>query len=991
MENASSASNSGIRQQAGKTPLLRSILACLIAIAFVIPVRAAHPQEPDQTQVPPVSPQLTNSSLPSTTPDRSTLQPGAPLSDDETQSTASLTGPLTAAQILAVFESHPEAVIEVKTLIARSLQQDGPDMISDEMLYSQIISSPQVRANITVFLRARGYLSDDTLQSTPPPLAGASALPLNPQDDSTALSGLDTSESGDQLALPSAALRGTSPGFGTVPPSRTPISPSVVQPPRQHASITDNPSVLRVPAPYNLLSLRDLYTQIPAPSEHLKRFGSEVFLDRSGGAASRLGASSTRPVLDAPVGPDYIVGPGDTLVVNMWGSVSQSLTRVIDRDGKVMLPEAGDVQLAGLPLEQAQAAITHALQRQFRNLQVSVSLARLRTIRVYVVGDVQRPGAYDISSLSSPLSALYAAGGPTGAGSLRVLRHYRNQQLIAETDLYDFLLHGVHQDDRLQGGDTLLVPPAGPQVAVRGAVRRPAIYELKEEKNLSQVLDEAGGATVAAAFGHVTVERIDAHRNRETLTVSMDPPGDPKTDGADLTHFIVQDGDRIDVAPILPWSERVVYLEGHVVRPGRTAYQDGMHLSDVLHSYRDLLPEPADRGEIVRLVPPDLHPEAIEFQVPDALMGNDNPPLQPFDTIRIFGRYDADAPRVSINGEVLHPGAYPLAEGETAAQLVRIAGGFSRDAALDQADLMSYRVDGGTRVVGQRTAVRIGDAVLKDDHDADVALHAGDVLTIHQIAGWSDVGSTITIDGEVAHPGVYGFRQGERLSDLLRRAGGVRETAYPEGAVLTRIEVRDLEEKSRAELIREIESSSAAARLSPSVGGKDQSGTLELIQAQEDQVLSRLRSEPPSGRLVIHIGADIGSWAGTSADIEVRQGDVLRIPRRPGFVLVSGQVYNATAITFAPGKSAEWYLRRAGGATAAANRKEIFIIRANGSVIGRRSGGWGEHSVLSTRLNPGDVLVVPQKILGASLFWRNLLSGAQVASSIAVAAAVATL
>ena len=203
--------------------------------------------------------------------------------------------------------------------------------------------------------------------------------------------------------------------------------------------------------------------------------------------------------------------------------------------------------------------------------------------------------------------------------------------------------------------------------------------------------------------------------------------------------------------------------------------------------------------------------------------------------------------------------------------------------------------------------------------------------------------------------------------------GGLEDfanTAYPEGAVLTRDQVRELEEKSRAQLINQIETSSAAARLSPNIGGADQSATLQLIQQQQDQVLARLRSQPASGRLVIHISADINSWAGSPADIQVRSGDVLRIPKRPGFVLISGQVYNASAITYVPGKAANWYLQHAGGTTGIANRKEIFIIRANGSVVGRHSGEWYD-SVLSTRLYPGDVVVVPQKIIGASLFWRE--------------------
>ena len=231
----------------------------------------------------------------------------------------------------------------------------------------------------------------------------------------------------------------------------------------------------------------------------------------------------------------------------------------------------------------------------------------------------------------------------------------------------------------------------------------------------------------------------------------------------------------------------------------------------------------------------------------------------------------------------------------------------------------------------------------------------------------------------------------ERLSAVLRRAGGILPTAYPAGAVLVREQVRDLEQKSRDELVRQIETNSAAARLSPSLAGSNGPAALQLIKAQQDQVLSELKSHPPAGRMVIHISADIDSWANTPADIELRRGDVLTIPKRPGFVLVTGQVYNATALTFTPGKTAGWYLNHAGGTNSTANRKEIFIIRANGSVVGRRSGEWFDSDVLSTKLDPGDVVVVPQKIIGTSLFWRNLLTTAQLASSIAITTAVAAL
>jgi protein involved in polysaccharide export with SLBB domain len=428
-----------------------------------------------------------------------------------------------------------------------------------------------------------------------------------------------------------------------------------------------------------------------------------------------------------------------------------------------------------------------------------------------------------------------------------------------------------------------------------------------------------------------------------------------------------------------------------VARPGRIAYRDNMRLSDVLRSYGDLLPEPAETGEIIRLVSPDMHPETIDFNLPDVLIGNSSVTLQAFDTIRVFGRYEQDAPMVGVRGEVQRPGSYPMFEGMTAAQLVRAAGGFKRDALLNRADLTTYDIVNGARVSVSRRDIAIGSAVLKGEGDADVQLKAGDVLTIHQLTGWDDIGASIVIDGEVGHPGSYGFQEGEHLSDVLKRAGGFRATAYPQGAVLIRPEVAALEEKSREELVRQIETSSAAARMSPGIASSDASATLQLIQQQQDQVIAELKNTPATGRLVIHISEDIASWAGTAADVEVRRGDELKIPKRPGFVLVSGQVYNASAITFTPNKAAGWYLQRAGGATEIANRKDVFVIRANGEVIGRRSGTWHDRDVLSTKLEAGDTVVVPQKIIGASLVWRNLLATAQVAASVAIAAAVVGL
>lgn len=910
---------------------------------------------------------------------------------------------LSSDQIIGILQDNPDLLAEFKSELADRFQQQGGQIdvndISDEMLYNQISASAPLRTNITTVLLARGFVNETDLQlarsnpmedEAPESLSAAQSPSLSDQDGSQMEFG-----AGSRAGNGAAGLnRGTI--APTLPPSMHPgtarQNPSQSPRGQENANAsTDAPAVIHEPTPFDLQSMRDLYTEIPSATARLQRFGSDVFVNRSLSSTARDSSGPNTP-LDVPLGPDYVLGAGDKLAIDLWGGITETIVRTVDRDGRIILPEAGALPVGGLTLGKAQSMIEDALRQQYRNAQVAVTVSGIRTVRVYVVGDVQRPGGYDISSLATPLSALYSAGGPTAVGSLRTVRHLRGTELIEEIDLYDFLLHGLRNASvRFESGDTLLVPPAGTQVAVSGAVRRQAIYELKAgETTLAEVIDDAGGLTAAASLNHITIERIGAGQERETVTLPIGDDQNPQADQALVASFKVRDGDRIRVEPILPYSQRAVYLAGHVVRPGRRAFTAGMHLSDVLHSYQDMLPEPAAHAEIIRLIPPDLHAETIDFSVPDVLIGNANVDLKPFDTIRIFGRYQVDAPAVTIRGEVMRPGQYPMSNGMTAAQLVRMAGGFKRDALTERADLTSYAVDEGDRIVQSLSAVQIGSAMTGSDPNADVALKPGDILTIHQITNWADIGESVTISGQVRFPGSYGFKDGERLSSVLRRAGGLLPTAYPLGAVLVRAQVRDLEQSSRDELIRQIETSSAAARLSPSLSGSSEGGgTLQLIKDQQDQVIADLKSHPPTGRMVIHISSDIDSWANTAADIELRRDDVLTIPKQPGFVLVTGQVYNSTAITFTPEKTAAWYLSRAGGVNATANRNEIFIIRANGSVIGRHSGGGFESSVLSTRLNPGDVIVVPQKIIGGSLFWRSLLTTGQLAASFAITAGVA--
>jgi protein involved in polysaccharide export with SLBB domain len=779
--------------------------------------------------------------------------------------------------------------------------------------------------------------------------------------------------------------------------------------------------------------------------------------------------------MDLPAGPDYVVGPGDGLSVDLWGGVSQRLYRTVDREGRVSLPEVGPILVSGKSLAAVQQDVQQILRTQFRDVSANVSLSRLRTIRVYEVGDVASPGAYDISSLSTPLNALFVAGGPTERGSMRILKHYRGPQLVETVDVYDLLLNGVKADlQRLENGDTVQVPPIGPQVTVEGMVRRPAIYELREEKNLASVLELAGGLLPAAALGHIEVQRLVAHEKQTMVSVDI-----PEMDNASevtkkLESFEIHDGDRIRIFPIAPYNLDTVFVEGHVVRPGRYSFREGMRVTDVLSSYKDLLPEPANHyAEIIRLNAPDFHPSVEGFDLADALASPAKAPvLHALDTIRIFSRFDfenppsvsvlgdvrlpgtyqtsgeihladavhvagglgpdaqtADAqvfrtlpdgqfqifsvhlpqalqgdaaenillqPRdrllvhknpeaiepatVHIQGEVSKPGRYPLSTNMRVADLIGVGGGLKPSADTRTADLIEYQWSDQSKLTAQHQVVALS-AALAGNPDSNGLLHNGDVLTIRQLPGWNDLGASIAVQGELKNPGTYGIRPGERLSSVLERAGGFQPNAYPYGAVLQRQQVRELESKAQAEIITRMRDAQTNLELLPENDAKEREAKAMALQ-QAQASIEQLSASPVLGRVAIRISSQLGRWKNTPADIEVRSGDVLIIPKRPSYVMVTGQVFNPTAVSFRPGKSAKWYLGQSGGPTQVANKRAIFVVRADGSVMGAKTSVWSGES-FSAALQPGDTVVVPEKALGGGLQWQSVLLSAQAASAIA--------
>jgi protein involved in polysaccharide export with SLBB domain len=835
--------------------------------------------------------------------------------------------------------------------------------------------------------------------------------------------------------------------------------------------------------PYaDIPSLYDLYVQIPARDRVPERFGISILSDG-------LREPDAIP-MDLPVGPEYVVGPGDSLAIDLWGGVSQRMLRVVDRQGRISLPEAGPLLVSGKTLGDVQMTVQEVLRSQYRDTSADVSLSRLRTIRVYVVGEVPEPGAYDISSLSSPLNALVAAGGVTQRGSLRTLKHYRGKELIEVVDAYDLLLRGVGMDQkRLETGDSLLVPPAGPQITIEGMVRRPAIYELSGETTLEEALELAGGVLPAAALQHVEVERLVAHQKRTMFTVDLSVPeiGDAATAtaaataAAKLSNFQVQDGDRIHIFPIAPYNGQAIYLQGHVLRPGRYSYKEGMNFGDLISSYSDLLPEPAGKyAEIIRLNPPDFRPTVESFDLAAALANPAaSPKLKPLDTVRIFSKFDFEAaPNVWVGGEVRDPGLYSTSGQARLRDALYLAGGVSSDAALDSAQLFRTTKDGTMKILSVNLSGALAgdstDNLLLEPHDRiivhrnsakvdpptvyvrgevakpgrypltsnmrvedlvsvagglkrsadsqnaflahqdesavsglsgssgpinlvaamsgetadDKDLKNGDVLTIRQTPGWNNLGASVTILGEVLHPGTYGILPGESLAAALAKAGGFTFEAFPYGTVLTRREVRELEMRSHNDLVERLKEQATQLKALPENTDDLKNAKLTAI-AQTETTLTQLETNLPIGRVVIQSSTELKSFEKAAACTPLRNGDTILVPKKANYVMVTGQVFSPAAIGFVSGRSARWYMGQSGGLTQLADKNAVFVIRADGSILAAKNNGtmWSGDPLAAVLL-PGDSIVVPEKAPRiAPKNWLPLIQVAQVATSVALAVA----
>ncbi len=683
------------------------------------------------------------------------------------------------------------------------------------------------------------------------------------------------------------------------------------------------------------------------------------------------------PLAEVPAGEDYLLGPGDGFVIHLWGKVEKNYAVLVSRDGTIVVPRIGSLTVAGLTFKETKRLLQSKFKAYYPDFSMSMTMDRLRSITVFVVGEVQRPGTYTISGLSTVINALYAAGGPRKTGSLRNIKVTGNADPPAPLDLYTFLVEGRKVEDiRLRSGDTVFVPVIGPVAGIAGNVRRPAIYEMKSATTIGQLLDLAGGVMPTGHLQNVVVERIADNRRRIIKSFNLEGS---RNQGGDQMATALADGDVVKVYPVNRQMRQVVFLEGHVKYPREYEYRPGMRVAELIPSYEALLPEPfLPRAEIIRLAPPDLHPEIIEFDLGALLDGDtrQNIVLQDMDRIMVYDLSEKmNLPQVMINGAVRQPGTYRLYQGMRIKDLIFRADNLLPSAYTDNAVLSRLAIGKNyTDVVSIDFSP--AKAIAGETAD-DIELKPSDSIYIREIPRYSEaLDRIVTLEGEFKFPGEYAFAEGERLSSIIARAGGLTGEAYLFGAMYMREDVKKLQKQRTNEYVNKLEedvltltSQSAETSLE-----QDQAAIVLKTLTAKKQLLEKMRSSQPTGRMVVDLEKVLQD-PGSDQDLRLQAGDRLVVKKRPDYVNVMGEVYNPTALLVSKERSIGYYLNQVGGANDSADEDQIYLVKANGTVISKSQEGfwgianwdvdnhrWSLGSFENIKVDAGDSIIVPKKV-----------------------------
>ncbi len=672
----------------------------------------------------------------------------------------------------------------------------------------------------------------------------------------------------------------------------------------------------------------------------LKQYGYDLF-QTSTNYTSKL----------AVPGDSYIIGPGDKLRIRIWGNGQDAAyTGTVRRDGTIDVPQIGIIPVAGTPFGKLKEVFRSEAEKYIQGINLSVSLAELRSVEIYVIGEVARPGLHLVPPFSTVIGGLISGGGVKKSGSLRTIKLFRDGALVQVVDLYTLLLHGSREQDLpLQDGDVLFVPRIGPTAAVAGAVVQPAIYELTSEKTVADLLELAGGPLPQTFTQKILLRRfVD---NQEFVIKDIDQ----RKGSADLAKVSIQNGDLLELQYLdATWPE-VVRLEGNVWAPDVFNYRPGLKLSDILTDPSLLKPDSIiEFGLLHRYDPQTTRYRVQRFPLARVFQHAYDADLAPYDRIQVLSRkeYNIKEP-VQLMGSVWRPGEYTYTPGLTLGDLLGMAGGFRFEADTSRIDLSRQEIRNG-----EATTTNI---TLAADTNGDFPLQPYDYIYVRHVKDAASFKS-VSITGEVKFPGTYRIRDGERLSDLIERAGGFTDKAYFYGAYFVSAKAKVIQQKSIDKMIDDLE-----LRVQSVLSDKaqtmatDKDATLITGQQQALQgLIARLRQVKATGRMSITLGP-LASIKGTDFDFELHEGDSLHVPQRPNFVSVVGSVYNANSFLYREDFSLKDYLAKAGGPTKTADKKAVYIVKANGEVLSSTQSGfiggfWGYKPM------PGDTVVVPEDL-----------------------------
>ncbi len=754
------------------------------------------------------------------------------------------------------------------------------------------------------------------------------------------------------------------------------------------------------------------------------------------------------PVDRIPVTPDYVVGPGDELLIKIWGQVVLDGHFTVDRSGNVYIPQVGAVQVAGIPFAKVTDYLRGQIGRTFRNFDINVNIGQLRSIQVFIVGDAKRPGSYTVSSLSTLVNALFASGGPAPMGSMRSIQVKRSGQVITTFDLYDLLLKGDKSKDvPLVSGDVIYIPPVGPMVALAGAIDVPALYELKKESTVQEVLALAGGLSTLARDKDVRVERIMHHDTRSILDIRLDATG---------MATPLSDGDILEITPIVDRFKTAVTLRGNVADPRRFAWVPGMRIRDLIPDKEALLTRDywqqrnqlglpvLDSTPDVRRYAPDAPVTQINgvgvgpskanallglvdaqgnYSTPDSdlnVYGNDtqsggplrSDPLNPFMST---GGNNSTGTSTQQTGNSQQTAASDD-QGKTSSRAGASSSQGSRSENSRNSNAAPSSLSAAVTNAGRRFPVKnavvisapevdwayavvqrldpndltthllpfnLGKVVQDGDESQNLLLEPGDVITIFSKADirvpQSQQTKYVRLEGEFNAAGTYSVKPGETLRQVVARSGGLSANAYLYGSQFTRESTRVVQQQRlndyAADLERRIklaEANSANNSLNP----QDEISNIAALQNART-VAIRLRELNATGRIVLNVHPDSEAIADIP-DLPLEDGDTFVVPQVPSSVDVFGSVYTQNSFIYNQKMRARDYLRQAGGGTRTADTKRSYIVRADGSIISRQySSALFTGNFESTRLYPGDAIIVPEQVDKRPLL-RNLVDIATI-------------